>query len=137
MPNLQLMKNLFILRKTSGLTQEQISSKLNISRQAYSNYETGTRTPDLDTLLRISQLYNISLDTLIIHSVGDKFSDQSTQYTMAINVSNTDTLYLSETEVEFLLKFRDLDTQHKKIIEDILSCTPENKLISKIKDDTK
>lgn len=131
MPNRQLMKNLFILRKASGLTQEQISSHLNISRQAYSNYEIGTRTPDLDTLLRFSQLYSISLDALITHNVGAEISDQPNPYTMAINVSTADTLYLSETEVEFLLKYRELDMAHQKIIADILNCNPAIKSTDK------
>ena len=38
---------------------------LNISRQAYSNYETGKRTPDLDSLLFLARCYRISLDALV------------------------------------------------------------------------
>lgn len=47
MANLQLAKNLFYLRTISGLKQDDIADIFNISRQACSNYETSTRTPDL------------------------------------------------------------------------------------------
>ena len=56
MSNIQLANNLRHLRKKHGLTQRDLSGMLNISRQAYSNYETGKRTPDLDSLLYLCQL---------------------------------------------------------------------------------
>ena len=48
MANIQLAENLRRLRTDHDYTQTQIGDKLNISRQAYSNYETGKRIPDLD-----------------------------------------------------------------------------------------
>ena len=68
MSNIQLVSNLLRLRKTHNYTQQQVSDMLNISRQAYSNYETSKRTPDLDSLIRLSQIYHISLDELVNHS---------------------------------------------------------------------
>ena len=53
MSNIQLAANLQRLRKDHHFTQTQFSKKLNISRQAYSNYETGKRIPDLDIIIRI------------------------------------------------------------------------------------
>ena len=40
MSNIQLVENLYRLRKAHHYTQQEISDLLNISRQAYSNYET-------------------------------------------------------------------------------------------------
>ena len=54
MSNIQLAANLQRLRKDHHFTQTQFSKKLNISRQAYSNYETGKRIPDLDIIIRIA-----------------------------------------------------------------------------------
>ena len=48
MANIQLTENLRILRERSNLKQDEFSRYLNISRQTYSNYESGTRTPDLE-----------------------------------------------------------------------------------------
>ena len=60
MANIQLVKNLKRYRTARKLTQKELGKMLNISRQAYSNYETGKRTPDLDLLLKIAQIYNIT-----------------------------------------------------------------------------
>lgn len=62
MPNMQLGKNLRTLRKRYKLSQQDMSVMLNISRQAYSNYENHTRTPDLGTLLHISDIFSVTLD---------------------------------------------------------------------------
>ena len=66
MPNIQLANNLRYLRKQCGLTQTTLSDMLNISRQAYSNYETSKRTPDLDSLLLLASFYQVNLDALVL-----------------------------------------------------------------------
>ena len=66
MANIQLAANLRRLRSDHNYTQAQISDKLNISRQAYSNYETGKRIPDLDILIRIADIYHVTLEQLKI-----------------------------------------------------------------------
>lgn len=65
MANLQLTSNLYKYRKARGYTQEELSQQLSISRQAYSNYETGKRDSDLDLLIKLCSIYNITLDQLV------------------------------------------------------------------------
>ena len=65
MSNLQLVYNLKTLRKKNLMTQQEVGSMLNISRQAYSNYETGKRAPEIGLLVKLSDFYNISLDDMI------------------------------------------------------------------------
>ncbi len=60
-----LANNLKFLRTMTGRTQDDLAVLLNISRQAYSNYEAAKRTPGLDTLLRLSALYHVSVDVLL------------------------------------------------------------------------
>ena len=62
MANVQLAKNLKILRKKHNYTQQDLSDILNITRQAYSHYEQALREPDLNTLVHLSHLYKVSLD---------------------------------------------------------------------------
>ena len=59
MANIQLAKNLRALRDANNLNQGDLSDMLNISRQAYSNYENSKRTPDLDSLLRLAYFYHV------------------------------------------------------------------------------
>lgn len=52
------------LRKKSGFSQEELGDKLNVSRQTISKWETGKSTPELDKLVCLSQIFNVSLENL-------------------------------------------------------------------------
>ncbi len=64
------MKTLLTLRKNKGLTQKDIADSLGISRQAYANYETGNREPDLNTLKQLSDIFDVSVDYLLGNEVS-------------------------------------------------------------------
>ena len=53
------------LRKSAGMSQLQLGQRLNISPSAVGMYEQGRRTPSLETLVRLSVLFGVSLDYLI------------------------------------------------------------------------
>ncbi|MBO5034589.1 MAG: helix-turn-helix transcriptional regulator [Oscillospiraceae bacterium] len=48
-----------------GLTQGQVAIYCDITEKAYQNYELMTREPKLDILIRIADLYKVSLDYLV------------------------------------------------------------------------
>ena len=54
------------LRTREKLTQEQFAEKLNITRQAVSNWENDRNLPDIEMLILIAQNFHISLDELIL-----------------------------------------------------------------------
>lgn len=56
---------LYELRKSSGLTQEEIAEKLMVSRQTISNWETGSASPSLEKAIELSELFKVSLDELV------------------------------------------------------------------------
>lgn len=53
------------LRKKSGLSQEELGYKLDVSRQTISKWEMGKSTPELDKLVTLSEIFNVSLDELV------------------------------------------------------------------------
>ena len=53
------------LRKKHNLSQEQVAEKLKVARQTISKWELGETTPEMDKLIMISELYNITLDELM------------------------------------------------------------------------
>lgn len=53
------------LRLTKGLTQKEISKKLNISQNTYSQYERNLREPDNNTLIKIADFFITSTDYLL------------------------------------------------------------------------
>lgn len=54
-----------ILRKQKGMTQDQLADVLNVSRQAVSKWETNESQPDIERLIEIGTLFNVSTDFLI------------------------------------------------------------------------
>jgi transcriptional regulator with XRE-family HTH domain len=52
-------------RKESGLSQEDIAEKLHVSRQAVSKWERGINEPDIETIVRLSDLYGVTIDQLL------------------------------------------------------------------------
>ena len=56
-------------RSHAGLTQEEVAEAIQVSRQTISNWETGKFYPDILSVIKLSDLYAISLDDLL---KGDK-----------------------------------------------------------------
>jgi transcriptional regulator with XRE-family HTH domain len=53
------------LRDSRGWTQEELSQALGISRAALSHYEKNRREPDSETLTKMADVFNVSLDYLV------------------------------------------------------------------------
>ena len=62
---MEIGKKLKEARQMSGLTQENVAEKLNVSRQTISNWETEKFYPDILYVLQLSDLYQDSLDELL------------------------------------------------------------------------
>ena len=58
-------KNIVKIRKDNNLTQDDLANKYFVTRQTISNWEIGKTYPDLETLVKISNDFNISLDILL------------------------------------------------------------------------
>lgn len=54
-----------MLRSKEGLSQEQLAERLTVSRQSVSKWELGQSTPDLDYVIQLSDIFNVSLDYLV------------------------------------------------------------------------
>ncbi|WP_461243857.1 helix-turn-helix domain-containing protein [Secundilactobacillus muriivasis] len=59
-------------RMAQQLTQREMAGQLNVSRQTISSWETGNSYPDIDSLIRLSDAYQISLDVLLKEDSGMK-----------------------------------------------------------------
>ena len=59
------MKMLKSLRNTKGVSQTEVAKYLGISRQAYSFYETGVREASYETLLKLGEYFECTLDYLV------------------------------------------------------------------------
>lgn len=59
------MTNLKSLREQKGVSQQTVADYLEITRQAYSNYETGKREADYETLLKLGEFFGVPIDYLL------------------------------------------------------------------------
>ena len=57
-------KNLIELRKMNKYTQQQVATVLNISQPSYIRYENGKAEPSLENLVKLADLYDVSIDFL-------------------------------------------------------------------------
>lgn len=64
-----LQENLHYLRVEARYSQADLAQKLGISRHTYLNYETGIRIPTLEAMRRISEFYNVSIDSMLKESL--------------------------------------------------------------------
>ena len=62
---LYLRKNICTYRKLLNLTQEELSNKLGGSKNLVSNYENGISTPDIYTLVKLADIFDVTLDELV------------------------------------------------------------------------
>ena len=63
---MEFNNKLYNLRKQKGLSQEELANRLNVSRQTVSKWEVGDSTPDMEKPIAISDLFEISLDELVM-----------------------------------------------------------------------
>lgn len=62
---LQIGKYLSVLRKYYKITQDELANKLNVTRQAISKWENGVTIPDVELLMKLSEIYGVSVNDIL------------------------------------------------------------------------
>lgn len=57
--------NLKLFRKKNGFTQEQVAEKLGVSRQAVAKWERGETLPDIENVVALADIYEVTVDSLV------------------------------------------------------------------------
>ena len=60
-----LAEKILSLRTEKGMSQDSLAEKLEVSRQSVSKWETGQSTPDLDKIIKLADLFGVSVDELV------------------------------------------------------------------------
>ncbi len=63
-------QNLKHLRKQKGVNQDELAEVLGVKRPTIGNWETGSREPNINMLVRIAGYFNVTLDELVIKNMG-------------------------------------------------------------------
>lgn len=99
-----------LLRKRHSYTQEDLAHALSISRQAVSKWETGNTIPDIEILLKLSKLYNLTINDILEPNIQSK------------DISNfEDIIKISKEELKELLSKFDISD----IIKAAMGSSPE------------
>ena len=77
---MSLAENLQFLRAREGLTQEQLAERLDVSRQSVSKWESSASFPEMDTLLKLCDMFHTDMDTLLRGSVEQTLSEDTAGY---------------------------------------------------------
>lgn len=67
-----LNENLKQLRKSKGLSQEELAIRLNVVRQTISKWEKGLSVPDADMLIKIADIFEVSVSELLGAKIEEK-----------------------------------------------------------------
>ena len=63
--------NLKLLRHQYGYTQEQIAEKLGVSRQTIAKWERGECLPDIENVIALADIYEVTIDSLVRNMAAD------------------------------------------------------------------
>jgi len=75
------------IRNEKGFTQEEAAEKLNVSRQTISNWENGRSYPDIISVIRMSEVYSVSLDRLLKEDESVNYREYLEESTNAVKSS--------------------------------------------------
>ena len=87
---MNLSENIYTLRTAHNMSQTDLAQALEVSRQSVSKWENNSAVPDLDRLIKMSELFDVTLDELVFGQKLDKKSeaappqDNITQFNLSI-----------------------------------------------------
>lgn len=83
-----LNENIKAIRKSKGLSQEELAVKLNVVRQTISKWEQGLSVPDADMLISISKVFETPVSTLLGETVEESKADDLKAISEKLEVIN-------------------------------------------------
>lgn len=110
------------LRENNGYTQKQIADALNIERSTYTYYETGKTRPDINAIIKLSKLYNISFEELLesedtLKESNKPLKDSGNDLYYTYDSKNFNHIYeLSKQEKSFISLYRVLPKESQNIV---------------------
>lgn len=89
-----LNENIKTIRKSKGLSQEELALKLNVVRQTISKWEQGFSVPDADMLISISEVLEAPVSTLLGETVAETKVDDLRVISEKLEVVNLSLIHI-------------------------------------------
>ena len=113
----EVMSNFKYFRLKKHLSQADLAKELGITTQAMSNYERGTRTADYDTLKKLAQILDTTIDDLLSDEVPAE----------PVNIEDISKLSFDEIASSFVTLTEDFSDDEKKLISDMVKLISQKK----------
>ena len=91
-----------LLRKESGMSQEKLAERLNVSRQAISKWEQGIVLPDTENIIQLSKFFQVPLEYLLINECEN--IDRDIEKTKAEKVESKNKHWLRKIVIGVLIE---------------------------------
>lgn len=143
--------NLKLIRESEKLNKRQMAQLLDLPYTTYNNYETGTRDPNSDILIKLSETFDVSVDFLLGRETNSKYlndkkyidkyqslDDKSKnlvniiidfeyEQTQKRSAEKTETFDLTNEEKDFMMKFREIKDVDVRVLSRMLDTMYERK----------
>lgn len=143
--------NLKLIRESEKLNKRQMAQLLDLPYTTYNNYETGTRDPNSDILIKLSETFDVSVDFLLGRETNSKYlndkkyidkyqslDDKSKklvniiidfeyEQTQKRSAEKTETFDLTNDEKDFMMKFREIKDVDVRVLSRMLDTMYDRK----------
>ena len=100
------------LRESSGYTQQQVADSLNIDRSTYAYYESGKTKPDIDTIMKLSKIFNVHYTQLLGNETNTSYSGSGSNINFKKKTFSNSRVYdLTKKEQQMIINFRMLSAE--------------------------
>lgn len=115
-----LNKQMTLIRKFNGYTQQQISDILKINRATYASYEIGRNRPDIAVLQSFAKIFNVTIDYILnlTDETVFRLRDETNEFNKKNRHKNLLLSELSADEKVLIGIYRQLDNEAQKQITD-------------------
>lgn len=103
-----MIQNLKVLRNKKGISQQKLADAVGVSQQSINKYENHKIEPDIETLIKIADFFETSVDYLIGHTDIDHIIEEITPCT------------LNDEEMQLINRYRQLSSKQKSGIQSVL-----------------
>lgn len=104
-----MLERLKELRKSKGISQQQLADVILVSQQSVNKYENHNVEPDIETLIKIAEFFEVSVDYLI---------GRTNVKEQANNIKINE---LSNEEIKILKNYRELNNKQKACIDTLIN----------------
>ena len=109
-----------LLRSQAGLSQEGLADKLHVSRQSVSKWESGISFPEIEKLIAISELFDVSIDALLKDTTADALTTENMDRLVLRFLGSSQAMHSISQQLVTIMQDGKIDAQEALQMEQIM-----------------